>query len=193
MKDLKNKRDFENLIKNKIADAEEFFTATLNPNDPDLSVQITLGDNWDNPFELTKACDRHSAYYARWATLLRSLKRDRQRLEERKKVWESKIKVEIERRLFELNKQKGMTANNAKPTGASVDYRFSKIYNSSNDTFTKYNNPIDEIDKQIDIVEVIVKAFEMRKDMLVSMTHLVNKMIDKDLMVHKMRKLKNGK
>jgi len=179
------KRDFEDLIQKKISDAEKFLIVELNPNDPMLADQITLGDDWDNPFKLAKALDKHSAYYARWATLLKTLKQKRQRLTERKNVWESKIKKDIENQIFKENKVKGMTANNAKPSSVSVEYRFNSIYNAKNEDYVKYNKSIINIERQIDIVEVVVKAFEQRKDMLVSMGHLVRTMIEKDLLVCK--------
>lgn len=198
MKNINNEKmkanKLKNLVDKKLGDAQSFLVTDLTVNDPMLSDQLTLGDDWDNPFKLAQAMDQHSALYARWATVLKLLKQEHKRLVERKNVWESSIKKRIETKLFKENKLKGMTANTAKPTGASVEYRFNYLYNEGKSrTFNKYNDPINEIENKIDTVSIIVKAFEQRKDLLVSLGHLLRTMMEKDLLIHKKfkRKLKD--
>jgi hypothetical protein len=180
--------DLNTLIKEKIEDAQKYLIGELSTDDSELVDQMTLGDKWDDPFVLTKACDQHSSFYARWATTLKVLSRKKQRLEERRKAWESSVKKNIEIALYKENKVKGMTANNAKPSAVQVDYRFSSKYNKNDETFLKYNLPIQRIEAEIDIAEVVVKAFEHRKDMLRNMSQLVCKLLEKDLIVVKARK-----
>jgi hypothetical protein len=185
IKTISSYKELQGIINSKIADAEKFLIVDLNPNDPNLLDQLTLGDDWDNPFKLSQAMDSHSSLYARWATMLKILKQEHKRLIERKIAWESNIKKKIEVKLFKANKLKGMTANNAKPTGASIDYKFNSIYNSKNEIFNKYNDPILKLENEIDIINIIVKAFEQRKDMLVGLGHLLRSMLEKDLLIHK--------
>lgn len=176
----------------KIEQAREMLDVPLDPNDVNLSEQLTLGDRWDDPFELTKAMDRQPLYYARWATLLRKLKKEKQKLQQKLDVWMSITKDEIQEEIFQENIKSGMTANNAKPTNQAVENRFNK-YCSDNKTayhteFAEYNTPVQQIDDSIDIVDVIVKAFEQRKDMFISLGSLVRSMIDNKLMIYRQRK-----
>lgn len=176
----------------KIEQAREMLDVPLDPNDINLSEQLTLGDRWDDPFELTKAMDRQPLYYARWATLLRKLKKEKQKLQQKLDVWMSITKDEIQEEIFQENIKSGMTANNAKPTNQAVENRFNK-YCSDNKTayhkeFAEYNIPVQQIDDSIDIVDVIVKAFEQRKDMFISLGSLVRSMIDNKLMIYRQRK-----
>ena len=100
-------------------------------------------------------------------------------------------KDELQEEIFAENVKAGMTANNAKPTNQSVENRFNKYCSDSKTTYynqmIEYNTPVQEIDDQIDIVDVIVKAFEQRKDMLISLGSLVRSMVDNQLMIYKQR------
>ncbi len=178
-------------FKKKIEQAIEMLDVPLDPNDVTLVDQLTLGDKWDDPFTLTKAMDRQPLYYARWATLLRKLKKERQRIQSKYDVWMSITKDEIQDEIFNENVKAGMTANNAKPTNQAVENRFNKYCSdlkiSYHEKYVEYYTPLDEIEEQIDIVDVIVKAFEQRKDMFISLGSLVRSMIDNQLMIYKQR------
>ena len=186
-------KDFklDDVFKKRIEQAAEMLDVPLDPNDVTLTEQLTLGDKWDDPFTLTKAMDRQPLYYARWATLLRKLKKEKQRQQQKLDVWMSITKDELQEEIFAENVKAGMTANNAKPTNQSVENRFNKYCSDSKTTYynqmIEYNTPVQEIYDQIDIVDVIVKAFEQRKDMLISLGSLVRSMVDNQLMIYKQR------
>ncbi len=198
MKDIKSasKVNLEDAIQKKIDSVIKMLDVdTLDPDDLNLSEQITLGDKWDDPFELTKAMDRQPMYYARWATLLRRLKRDRQKITSEFDVWLSITRDRVQKKLFDENIESGMTANNAKPTQPTIESRFNKLYVDPkslkpqlHQEYMKYKKPVDEIEYKVDVVEVIVKAFEQRKDMMISLGSLVRGMIDNQLLIYKNKK-----
>lgn len=178
-------------FKKKIEQATSMLDVPLDPNDVNLIEQLTLGDNWDDPFALTKAMDRQPLFYARWATLLRKLKKERQKLQQKYDVWMSISKEEIQDEIFSENVKSGMTANNAKPTNQSVENRFNKYTSDEKTDLYKqcgeYKQPVDEIDGYIDTVDIIVKAFEQRKDMMISLGSLVRSMIDNQLLIYRQK------
>ena len=189
---LKHK-DFQSAMNKQIEKAKSALDVSLNPNDPALINQVTLGDQWDNPSVLAEALDMQPMYYARWATLLRSLKRERDKLKQRYEVWESSVKEKLTKSIYEANVGKGQTPSNAKPSQQSVTDRFnivyagrSQKYSEFHDQYLEYYNPIEEIEEKIDTVEVVVKAFEMRANTLISLSHLVRTMIEKGLVVVKL-------
>jgi hypothetical protein len=162
-----------------------------------LASQLTLGDDWDNPFKLSKALDQHSAIYARWASVLKRLKNARNQLQLKKDAWESEKREQIAGIIFEENVAAGMTASNAKPTEGAIKDRFKSVYLKTNDkgSFTdeesvEFIRPVVKIDEAIDTIEPIVKALELRKDMLMSMGSLVRAMIDNQLFVYRKKKPK---
>lgn len=190
------KPNFDKLISDKIKEAVEMLDVTLDNNDPALIDQITLGDNWDDPFALTKAMDTQPLYYSRWATLLRKLKNMKQEYQKKYDVWESIVKENITEEIFKENIDSKMTANNAKPTNSAVTNRFNRycvsIKGDMHKEYLKMRSELDKINDRIDTVEIVVKAFEQRKDMLISLGSLVRSMVDNQLMIYrdKLRKSK---
>ena len=173
------------LIQNKLKEARKFLDVRLNPDDPELAEQLTLGSDWDNPSAITRAMDMQPAYYARWATLAKNLEKEREKIQLKFDVWKSKKKLSIREYIREKYiKEKGLTEKQAmeRVTQALVDDKFNSKYNYSNEYFLKYKEPLDEIEGEIDKVKLIVKAFEMRRDLLVSMSHLVRSMIDHNIL-----------
>ncbi len=191
--------DYSTLISNKINEAIEMLDVSLDTDDPKLINQITLGDNWDDPFALTKAMDTQPLYYSRWATLLRKLKKMKQEYQQKYDVWASIIKENLTEEIFDENVQSGMTANNAKPTNQAVENRFNKYYvsdegdESMHAEYLEMRKQIDNIDNQIDTVDIVVKAFEQRKDMLISLGSLVRSMVDNQLMIYRDKLKKSNK
>jgi hypothetical protein len=183
--------DIRKMFSNKIEQAIATLDVPLDSDDPDLIDQLTLGDKWDDPFELTKAMDRQPLYYARWATLLRKLKKERQIIQQKYSVWESIAKEQIQDEIFNENVKSGMTANNAKPTNQSVENRFNKYCSdktiSYSEEYKEYHGELDEIEEQTATVETIVKAFEQRKDMFISLGSLVRSMIDNNLLIYRQK------
>lgn len=186
--------ELSKLVESKIEEAISMLDVTMDTDDTKLIDQITLGDNWDDPFALTKAMDTQPLYYSRWATLLRKMRKQKQEYVQKFEVWMSIIKEDLTEEIFNENIESGMTANNAKPTNQSVENRFNKYYVSedgSDEMHSEYltmKKIVDEIDNKIDTVEIVVKAFEQRKDMLISLGSLVRSMVDNQLLIHKTRK-----
>lgn len=175
----------------KIEQAISTLDVPLDKDDPDLIDQLTLGDKWDDPFELTKAMDRQPLYFARWATFLRKMKKERQRVQQIYGTWESITKEQIQDEIFQENVKSGMTANNAKPTNQSVENRFNKYCSDTKteyyQNYNKFHGELDEIEEQTAVVETIVKAFEQRKDMFISLGSLVRSMIDNQLLIYRIK------
>lgn len=190
--------DYSKLIQAKIDEAVDLLDVTLDVDDPSLAEQITLGDKWDDPFALTKAMDTQPLYYSRWATLLRKLKKQKQEVQQKFDVWVSIIKENLSEEIFSENIDSGMTANNAKPTNVAIENRFNKYYVSEegaedlHQEYIEMKKSVDDIEAMIDTVEIVVKAFEQRKDMLISLGSLVRSMVDNQLMIYR-DKFKNKK
>jgi hypothetical protein len=182
-------------IEQAIERARKALEVELDPNDSDLINQITLGDGWDDPAVLTKALDRQPLYYARWATLLRNLKKERSRLSTRYDAWMAIKKESLAAAILKENIESGMTASTGKPTGTAIDQRFISDYvalkksnKDKHDEYLKYKKPIDSIEEKIDTAEIVVKAFEQRKDMLISLSSIVGKMTDSGLLIYRKKK-----
>lgn len=189
-------RELSSMMDQRIQQAVSFFDVKLSPDDPGLGEQLTLGNNWDDPFALTKAMDTQPVFYSQWATILRKLKREKQQLQMEYDVWQSTIKDQLTSDIFNENIHLGMTANNSKPTNQSVDNRFNSIYvnvaGAGHADYIHYREPVDTIDEKIDTIEIVVKAFEQRKDMLISLSSLVRGMIDNQLMIYRKKHKDNS-
>ena len=61
-------KNYLSLIREQSKLAKKDLIVELNPNDPSLSEQLTLGDNWNDPKAVTEAVDMHPMFYARWLT-----------------------------------------------------------------------------------------------------------------------------
>jgi hypothetical protein len=186
------KTDYRNVIKERMKDLNSFLDVELNPDDPKLVNQITLKGLWDNPKALSKALDMQPAYFARWATMLRNLKKDRMRLQAEYDVWASNKRQRIRETIINDRKKKGLTSKQASNvTQSMVDDEFNKKYSytgTHDKYFIKYKKPLDDIDEYIDKVTVIVEAFKMRKDLLVVQGYLLRSMMENKLTIMKGRK-----
>lgn len=198
----RNKKTLSEMIDEKIEQARAVFDVELDSDETDLLEQMTLGRNWDDPFAITKAMDTQPLYFARWATLLKRLKKEKQIIENKFNVWKSIVKEDLADEIFDENKTAGMTANNAKSSLSSVENRFNKYYVSGEDVemnkeYLKYHDPLDQINEKIDITDITVKAFEQRKDMLISLGSLIRSMVDNNMLIYRDRnrrqKNKNNK
>lgn len=188
-----NHQDFQAAMDAQIERARSALDVKLNPNDPELIHQVTLGNQWDDPNVLAAALDMQPLYYARWATMLRILRRQRDKVSQRYSVWESIVKDTIAKQIYNENIDKGMTANNARPVQQVVQDRFNSKYirKGKNNTkehtqYLEYKSAVDSVEEKIDLVEVIVKAFEMRANTLIALGHLVRTMIEKGFVVIKL-------
>ncbi len=147
--------------------------------------------------------DRQPIYFARWATLLKKTKRQYQGHLAKFNTFNSVVKEKMSEKIFADNIKKGMTANNAKPTVTAIDGRFENEVVGGNWTepsirkyheeFIKLKNNVEVWEQRIDSIDIVVKAFEQRKDMLISLGALVRSMIDNKLFIYKdKKKVKDG-
>jgi hypothetical protein len=182
----------KDVLKDIYRKVDEVFVVPLDEGDSNLKEQITLGSNWDNPYELSKAMDRQPMWYGQWATLLRELKREREKLQLMYKAWESERKEKLTEIIFQSNKKKGMTSNQAKPSASVVNDRFNSFYIDVNGKYhKKYKKVIGDlnsVEERIDRIEVVVKVMEQRKDMLISLSSLIRTMIDNHMLIKTTKK-----
>lgn len=175
------------LIKDKLKEVDDFFYSgfKFDPNDVTLKEQITLGKDWDNPKKLSMAMDQHSARYIQWAFLMKQLKVQKEKLELKYKVWESKKKEFIRQSIIDKRVKKELTEKQAMQniTQAMVDGKFNIRYNYKNEIFVKYKKPVDDIDLKLEQVSLVVEAFKQRKDLLVVLGYVVKSMIENNLLV----------
>ena len=188
-------KNYVGIIKKRMDDVRNFLDVELNPDDPSLEEQITLKNSWDNPKELSKAMDMQPAYFARWATVLKHLKTDRAKLDAEYGVWASDRRQKIRALIISKRKKKGLTDKQSEQniTQIMVDDEFNKRYSytgSQSRIFLKYKNPLDEIDRYIDRVSVVVEAFKMRKDLLVVQGYLLKSMLENKIMITGKKRIK---
>jgi len=174
---------FKDIINSKIKDVRDILNVKLNPDDPSLIEQITLGNRWDDPSELSKSLDMHPLWYARWAFLSKKLKNEVDRLQSIFNAFESNKKIEIRDILVERRKKNGLTDKQAiLVTQTMVDDKFRVKYNYENEIYKKYRIPLDHAIENYDNVTIIVDAFKQRKDLLVVLGYLVKSMIENNLL-----------
>lgn len=182
-------------IKKRVKDAKDSLDVSLNPNDPTLIEQMSLGEDWDDPERLAKALDMHSLWRARWSKMLKTLRGEKEKLENKYKTWESIKKEEIYDELFQGNIDEGMTANNAKPTNTTVERRFQKDYvdpeAESHKEYQNHKKPLDILNQRIDNISVVVEAFDARTQMLIQLSGLLRSMIDNKIYIPKKSKKAN--
>lgn len=178
------------ILEKKISEAKSFLNVKLNPDDPELAKQITLGKNWDNPNEISKALDMQPAWYVRWAYINSQLKRNREKIKLEFDVWVSNKKMNIREELFRKNKDNGMTDRNARQsiTAAQVEDTFNIKYNYDNEIFKRKKEKLDKIDTDIEKVSLIVEAFKQRKDTLIELSRMVKSMMENNLLYYNKKK-----
>lgn len=181
-------------ISKKVDEARKELDVQVNPNALDLGSQITLGNDWDNPFKLGEALDRQPGIYANWASALSILKREQKKLKEQFDVWQSERKLKIRDFLIIKNKKKGLTNLQAikNVTNSMVDDEFNKRYHSGVSAYDKYNEKLVSLNDNIETLEIIVTAFKQRKDMLQNLSLLVRSLVENNLLIVKKSKGKGN-
>lgn len=177
-------------ISKKVDEAKKQLDVQVNPDALDLSSQITLGNNWDNPFKLSEALDKQPGIYANWASALAILRREQTKLKEKFNVWQSDRKLKIRDHLINQNKKKGLTNLQAikNITNSMVDDEFNSRYHAGVSIYDKNRKKLEEINENIEILEIIVTAFKQRKDMLQNLSLLVRSMMENNLLITKRSK-----
>ena|ERR1035437_3933715 len=179
---MKNNKYVE-LLNKRLKEVDNLFDVELNPNDPKLSDQITLGDRWDNPAELNKALDMQPLWHARWANIRRKLMNEKAMLQQKLDVYVSKKKEMLKRKIYKRNIKKGMTKNNARPNISDVDRRFISL-SDKDKKYQRIKKPLDEVQERLDAVSLVVDAFKERTGTLIALGHMVRSMIEKDLIIY---------
>jgi len=100
------------------------------------------------------------------------LRRELKIAQERLTIFESVKREALFALIVKENIDVGMSPTSAKPSASQVTERFDSVYRSPKSPkykyYTKYAQPVAELEERIDIVEVIVKAMEHRKEMFLS-------------------------
>ena len=185
----------ENIVSKRMEQIDKFMDVDLDVDDENLSDQITCGDKWDDPVTLGKAMDKQPQLYAQWAYFFKHLKNERIKVKSLLDTWIAQKKEEIRDQIYDENIKKGITPNNSIPTGSAVDNRFKTSYEEVNgdgeyidEEYEHFDNIVSDIESKISGVEIVVKAFDQRHSMLISMSSLVRSMMDNQLIVKKAEK-----
>lgn len=191
----KVKIDIGKLTAERMKQVDSLLTVELNPNDPSLEEQLSMGDNWDDPSEITKHMDMQPLWYARWASLYRAKQSELRLSSEKFKTWYSVTRQEVYDILYDENIENGMTPNNAKPVEKSVDARFDFIYRNPNPEtdeelkcvmeYNEYKDQVEKLEYEVDQLKIVVEALIQRKDMLISLGSMVRTMLDHKLKIQR--------
>jgi hypothetical protein len=201
----------KDIFKKKLQEVKEHLKFKPIEDERTLTELLTLGDEWDRPEVLVRAMDEHPEWEARYAAMLRDVENEKDAAQAKMDFFMSVTLERFEDLIFEANKAKGMTANNAKPTAAKVKGAFTvkivngdpddadpffwdmdedgeveAVYETCGERVKKYQELFKELDEAIaryDQIKIITQAFKNRKDMLISISSLVGKLVDNGLIV----------
>ncbi len=159
--------------------------------DEELIEKLDSLDTSD-PKGLEELLHRLPAYYARVAHLVNQTEEEYNLYVEKLSLYHSQVWDMAETEIFEANIAKGMTANNAKPTGKSIETLISKFKQQQ----IKKEIDVDEVKKllildkkmkqkksDLGMLKTLKKSWEMKADMLTSVVLLIKELLRKDMYV----------
>lgn len=197
--------ELQEAIKKRLREIEDFLQFDPTETDAELAEIMTLGDEWDVPEVVIQALDSHPQYEARYIGLRRTLEIARNRAKDKLAYFEAKTKEWLDETIFDENVTAGMTANNAKPTGPKVNHRFLIDIVEGDPKDKRAANPQDaddpttigdcvklyrELNGELELAEgaylqvkIITDALKSRKDLLISMSSLLGRLVDNKLII----------
>jgi len=163
----------------------------------DLLEFISLGEDYDDPDIVLQALDAQNQLYSFYASMFHKVNEKQEELETGYKLWKAEIETKIRLRIYNSNIDKGMTANNANPTAKEVDNYFLLKY-KNNPTFKKWDTLIKKNSDRISKLRIMRDTIDKRGSSLNTISNLLSKCIDKDLIKPNMysdnpKKKKRGK
>ncbi len=159
---------------------EEFFVKVELPNKKiEVDVNKELQDyEIDEPFEIQEAM-KHQAYrYLKWADLLNKAKKVLRTLEREYEQWYAKARKASEEKLLGVSGKK--------PTKEDISNAIIRYFPKG---YEKRNKILDNAKENVDVLEMVVKANSIKKDMLVSIGQLCSRLIDSGNLVIKDKRI----
>jgi len=204
--------DYEKAIKERLEAINDFLQFEPIKNETELTDIMTLGEYWDDPEVVVKSLDQHPQFEARYIGLRRTCEIAKNRSKAKLDYFDAQMKEWIAEKVFKTNCESGMTANNAKPTGPTINNKYlvdivegdPQDKREAGDGLTigecvkQYRVLAEEFglaEEAFFTVKIITDALKSRKDMLISMAALLGRLVDNKLIIltprHK-RKKKEG-
>jgi hypothetical protein len=205
--------DFKKINAERAIDAElDKITQFLkfSPEDDTMAIEniMNLGDDWDVPDVVVKALDNHPRHESRYLSLKRDRDVIRTKCKSKLDYFEAKVKEWLEEMIFTENIAAKMTANNAKPTSSKINNRFlikivqgniddASVISSSDEDMTigecvrfynKLVNDFELADESYNKVKIVCDGLKCRKELLISFSSLLGKLVDNNLIVLRTKK-----
>lgn len=133
----------------------------------------------DEPFEISEAMAKQASRYFKWADLLNRANRVLTTIKREYEVWQAQASKKIREVLVRKE-------GNQKPTIADLKNGITIYFSKSK---KEWDRKIDKAQDSVDTLETVVKATQVKKDMLVSVGQLTSRLIDSGNLVVKDKKI----
>ena len=159
---------------------EEFFVKVVLPDKKvETDVNKELQDyEIDEPFEITEAMKNQASRFLKWADLLNRAKRVLRALEREYEAWYAKVRMKVEEKL--------MGVNGKKPTISDISNGVIRFFPKG---YSQWNDKLDKAKDNIATLDMVVRATNIKKDMLVSVGQLCSRLIDSGNLVVKDKRI----
>jgi len=138
---------------------------------------LYLEDQYDNPDAVLQAIDAHASIYAYYAKLFHHVNSKVKELEQHYNIWKSAREREIQQKLFSRNMNKGMTANNARPSAADINNYFN-TYVTKTEGFKKWQKRLLKYQERLSQLRIMRDTVDRRSSVITTMSSLLGKCID---------------
>lgn len=145
---------------------------------------LDLGDQYDNPDKVLQAGDLLSNLYAYYAMLFHHSNEKLEKYNYLFKIWKSKQEEKIKEKLYNNNIEKGMTANNAKPTAADILNRYNQeIVGTEQEK--KWSNIINKWSERVSYLRIMRDTVDRRREIIGNMINLLSTCIKTGIFIPK--------
>lgn len=127
----------------------------------------------DEPFEISEAMAKQASRYFKWADLLNRANRVLVTVKREHEAWKAKALRKIREVLIRKE-------SNQKPTIADLNNGITNYFAKSK---REWDVKVDNAQDNVNTLEIVVKATQIKKDMMVSVGQLASRLIDSGNMV----------
>ena len=159
---------------------EEFFVKVVLPDKKiETDVNKELQDyEIDEPFEITEAMKNQASRFLKWADLLNRAKRVLRTIDRQYEEWYAEKRRKADKLLRETEDKK--------PTKDDLHNGVIRFFPKG---YKKHINSIERAKSNVETLEMVVKATNIKKDMLVSIGQLCSRLIDSGNLVVKDKRI----
>lgn len=158
----------------------------------ELIDMLTLDKDYDNPDAVMQASDAQSSLYAYYSMLFHFANKRLSKVETSYKLWKGRKEIDVKNKLFKINTDNGMTANNARPTEKDISNYFHKKFNK-NSEYIRWQKRIDKLSEQVSQLRIMRDTIGSRGEMLKQINFMLGQCINSGVIVPSKDKSKKFK